>query len=186
MKYIVKNTNTNEVAELDIDAQFIQDILEVNKIYVYEANCYIKATQEEINNYNIQNNNNLLTALKKSKKAEFEANYDKSKLDMIITQNNINAISYSKGIDWYLDLLPQWENTETSPTETIPNTNLPITLCVIVKKHLVKLRSEKKTLLLNIYTAINALNNENDINNFTTNINYLIPTSIRIEDILAS
>jgi len=104
---------------------------------------------------------------------------------MIITQNNINAVSYSKGIDWYLGLLPQWENTQTTPQDTIPNTNLPIILCVVIKKYLVNLRGLKRGLLQNVFIEIDALSNEFDINNFTTNIDYLIPASIGVEDILA-
>ena len=93
-KYIVKNIHTDEIVELNIDTQFIQDILEVGKIYIYETNCYIKATQEEVDNYNIQKNNNVLVSLKKAKNVEFEANYDKSKLDMIITQNKSSDLTY--------------------------------------------------------------------------------------------
>ena len=63
-KYTVKNTITNEISEQDILQAFIDQLLEVGQEY----NGFIKASQEEIDNFNEQKINKNLTEAKSVKK----------------------------------------------------------------------------------------------------------------------
>jgi hypothetical protein len=80
MKYIVKNTITNEISEQDIPQAFIDQLLEVGQDY----SGFIKATQEEVDSFNQGKIDKELEEAKKTKKALVDTMRDRWVIEAMV------------------------------------------------------------------------------------------------------
>jgi hypothetical protein len=176
MKYIVKNTITNEISEQDIPQAFIDQLLEVGQDY----NGFIKATQEEVNSFNQSKLDADLEMAKKTKKALIEANYKQSKQKCQILYQN-QSYSRNNGFDSMLQLCLQWKSSSQT---TIPSINIPISLCAVIYDALLLLRDKIANNIEICKIDIDSKDNISDVEKFTTNLKILFDAEIRIEDLL--
>ena len=111
MKYIVKNTITNEISEQDIPQAFIDQLLEVGQDY----NGFIKATQEEVNRFNQGEIDKELEEAKNMKIAELDSLYQDQSTWIVMLNSTALKAQLVKEIDWFSAMLPAVE--ETTPIE---------------------------------------------------------------------